>query len=273
MEFKIGFATEITENTANEQENNLVENQHTVKPRKSLVQVAFSGRGNTLAYYNDKFDLQVGDIVYVDGKLEGIRGRVVAVNYNFKIRISDYKRVIGLADTDIHGKFYNAGSHFVSFEPRVLAKNRVLTWYKAPNEFDEEYVFGSDDSVVILDDLKTMNIDPIIAERGHEYYVENRVKYICIDGNNGYAIVMGNKPYEVEFKYKNGEISELVCSCFCSYNCKHEFAALLQLKNTLGIIEKQYAKQFEQSKYFAAIEKAEFFGVVIENSKESEFSV
>ena len=27
-----------------------------------------------LAYYNDRFDLHVGDIVFVDGRLEGLRG-------------------------------------------------------------------------------------------------------------------------------------------------------------------------------------------------------
>ena len=39
--------------------------------------------------YNDLFDLHPGDLVYVDGKLEGHRGRVTDVNYNFKIKVSD----------------------------------------------------------------------------------------------------------------------------------------------------------------------------------------
>ena len=72
----------------------------------------------SLAYYNDQFDLKPCDRVYVDGKLEGQLGIVTAVNYNFKIKLSEYKRVIALVKTDVHGKFYMAGSHFVTFDPQ-----------------------------------------------------------------------------------------------------------------------------------------------------------
>ena len=71
-------------------------------PRKSVVQVHFPGWDKGLAYYNDQFDLKPSDRVYVDGKLEGQLGIVTAVNYNFKIKLSEYKRVIALVDTDVH---------------------------------------------------------------------------------------------------------------------------------------------------------------------------
>ena len=48
-----------------------------IKP--TIVQIFFPDRGRTLAYYNDRFDLHPGDIVFVDGKLAGLRGRVTAV--------------------------------------------------------------------------------------------------------------------------------------------------------------------------------------------------
>ena len=63
--------------------------QRTIVPRKSLVQVRFPGKGMALSYYNDLFDLKPGDLVYVDGKLEGQLGRVVEISYNFKIKLSD----------------------------------------------------------------------------------------------------------------------------------------------------------------------------------------
>jgi uncharacterized Zn finger protein len=69
----------------------------------------------------------------------------------------------------------------------------------------------------------------------------------------------GGEAYEVEFEYRNGEISSLVCSCFCSYNCKHEFAAMLQLRETLKLIEQHYAVEYEQSGYFAAVSKGALF--------------
>ena len=60
-----------------------------VTPRKSVVRVHFPARNMNLSYYNDAFDLKCGDIVFVEGKLEGLRGRVVDVAYNFKIKLSD----------------------------------------------------------------------------------------------------------------------------------------------------------------------------------------
>lgn len=57
-----------------------------------------------LSYYNDAFDLKCGDIVFVEGKLEGLRGRVVDVAYNFKIKLSDYKKVVSVADTKCAGR-------------------------------------------------------------------------------------------------------------------------------------------------------------------------
>ena len=85
------------------------------QPRKSIVQVYFEERNVTLAYYNDRFDLKRGDLVYVEGKLSGVRGRIVDVSYNFKIKLSDYMRVIAVADTHVKGEFNIAGSHFVTF--------------------------------------------------------------------------------------------------------------------------------------------------------------
>ena len=105
MKLKIGFADKSEHKTA--KENNCAA-QRTIVPRKSVVQVSFPSRNMTLAYYNDMFDLHCGDLVYVDGKLEGKRGRVVDVNYNFKIKLSDYKRVIAVVDTEVHGKFHMA---------------------------------------------------------------------------------------------------------------------------------------------------------------------
>ena len=55
------------------------------KPVKSLVDIRFPARNMPLSYYNDQFDLAPGDLVYVDGKLEGLLGHVVSVNRHFKI--------------------------------------------------------------------------------------------------------------------------------------------------------------------------------------------
>lgn len=271
MGLKIGFAAEDSEKKSVEATYTVPQN--TSEPRKSVVQVYFADRNMKLAYYNDQFDLHRGDMVFVDGKLEGLRGRVTEVNYNFKIKISDYKRVIAVVDTNVSGQFYMAGSHFVTFDRAALPNSKVVTWFRAPAKEEDEFVSGSDDTSFRLDDLSGMNISAAIADRGHEYYMENKVSYISIDGARGYAIVEGSQAYEVEFEYRDGEISNVICSCFCSYNCKHEFAAMLQLRETLELIEKHYAAQYEQSGYFAAVSKGTLFAFAIDGKETGGFAL
>lgn len=267
MKFRIGFTAPVTEEDSIESAPVLTtpRKQEAVK---SLVQIRFPSRNMTLAYFNDKFDLRRGDLVYVDGKLEGHRGIVVDVAYNFKIKISQYQKVIALVDTEIHGQFYMAGSHFVTFNRDALPQSKIVAWFKAPDKDDDEYVTGEgDDTSFALADLKGFKISSDIAERGHEYYIENRVRYIFVDGTKGYAIVEGTEGYEVEFTYSNGRISHLICNCFCSYNCKHEFAVLLQLRETLDLIEKNYASEYRESGYFAAICKGTLFSYSVDGKE------
>lgn len=242
-------------------------------PRRSVAEVWFPDRKMHLAYYNDRFDLKRGDIVYVDGKLEGHRGQVTEVNYNFKIRVSDYKRVIAVADTTVSGQFFMAGSHFVTFDRNALPIDKVSLWFKAPNNEDEEFVCGSDDVTFSLDDISEMKVSHAIAERGHAYYRDNRVRYICVDGTKGYAIVEGGEAYEVAFEYVDGRIGKLTCSCFCSCDCKHEVAAMLQLKETLEKIQKHYADEYERTDYFAAICKGTLFEFAIDGKEKGCFTV
>lgn len=245
----------------------------TILPRKCLVQVHFSGRGMDLTYFNDQFDLKVGDRVYVDGKLEGQLGRVTGISCNFKIKRSDYKKVIAVVDTDVHGRFYIAGSHFVTFDPGVIPPAKVSRWFKAPAKEDVEIVSGTDDTSFHLDDLKDMHVTADIAERGHDYYMDNKVRYLCLDGSKGFAIVEGSESYTVEFAYQNGEISRLICDCPCVYSCKHEFAAMLQLRETLERLEKHYPGEYSRTGYFAAMTKGTLFTFAIDGKETGRFEL
>ena len=262
MAFKIGFAADTGEKKPVAATYTMP--QQAAAPRKSVVQIYFADRHMTLAYYNDQFDLHRGDIVYVDGKLEGMLGRVTEVNYNFKIKVSDYKRVIAVVDTTVHGQFFMAGSHFVTFDREALPSSKAVPWFKAPAKEDDEFVSGSDDTTFRLDDLKGMNVTAAIAERGHDYYMESRVRYICLDGTKGRAIVEGSQIYELEFECENREIRNLTCNCFCSYPCKHEFAAMLQLRETLELIAKNYESQHKATNYFAAVVKGTLMSFAID---------
>ena len=232
--------------------------------RRSVVRVRFDASGKVLSYYNDAFDLKPGDIVYVEGKLEGERGRVIDVAYNFRIKVSDYKRVIGKADTDVHGTLHMAGSHFVTFNRDVLPYDKVITWFKAPDKAGDEYVSGTDSTSAALDDLTAFKISPEIYDRGCDYYRNNKVRYLCVDGGHGRAIVEGTKPYELEFDLRDGQIGSLTCSCYCSNTCKHEVALILQLRETLAYIKENFPRH---SGYFAAVNTVTFFLFAMDGKK------
>lgn len=261
MRFPIGFAT----GTARQDPGPVPCPPAPEVPRPSVVQVHFPIRGMTLAYYNDRFGLQVGDLVYVDGKLAGQRGRVTEVNYNFRIRLADYKRIIARVDTDIRGQFFLAGSHLVTFDREVLPPEKIRSWFQAPEEDGEDgYRSGSDESVFLLENLLEMGASPATADRGHGYYAENRVRCLSLDGREGYAIVEGSQSYELRFSYQDGLIRRLTCSCYCGRDCKHTFAAMLQLRETLEKIKTNYAFQYAASGYFAAVHKGTLLSLTLD---------
>ena len=79
-----------------------------------------------------------------------------------------------MADTHISGELHMAGSYLVSFDPQTIPYEKIITWFKAPDKEDDVYVSGSDDHSFRLDDLSGMKVTSAIAERGHDYYTENR---------------------------------------------------------------------------------------------------
>ena len=265
MKFPIGFV--FNDESKKVEMGSLV--QEAIVPVKSLVQVYFPERNQTLTYFNDQFDLMRGDFVFVDGKLEGIRGIVHEVNKNFKIKLADYKKVISVADTKVSGKMHMVGSHFVSFDTAVLPYEKIRSWYLPPVKPEDEYETGNDDTVITLEKLGDMKVSQAVWERGREYYMDNHVRYICVDNGRGRAIVEGEHAYEVEFDFADGEIRNLICSCPCGYICKHEVAAMMQLKETLELIEKHYTDL--HSGYFAAIVKGDLFRFVIDRKESGSF--
>ena len=60
----------------------------------------------------------------------------------------------------------------------------------------------------------------------------------------------------------------LECSCYCSYYCKHEFATMLQLRETIDMIEKHYQGEFQNTGCFAAVAKGTLFTFAV-NMKET----
>ena len=178
-----------------------------------------------------------------------------------------------MADTEVHGQFYNARTHFVTFDPEALHLRKIKTWYSAPQADDEEFEVCWDGESFALSGLSGMKIQPHIAERGVEYYRQNKVIYLSLDkaSGKGYAIVRGNRFYEVDFRYEDGRVSENFCSCPCGFTCKHQFAAILQLNETLKIVQENYNDLFEETGYFAAITKGELFTMAVDRDVKGGF--
>lgn len=91
----------------------------------SVVRVYFPERDRAYSYYNDRFDLHEGDVVYVSGKLAGLLGRVAAVDYNFRIRLADYERVIARRTGTCAGTFYVFGTHMLTLDHGALPYAQV----------------------------------------------------------------------------------------------------------------------------------------------------
>lgn len=233
----------------------------------SMVLVRLPGCHIPLSYYNDRFELAEGDIVFVEGKYEGIPGRVEKVTTKFKVNLEDYKKILGVAETRVRGLFRQAGSHFITFEPTVLPYRQVLSWHKAVEEKGYYIQYGGEG--FSLEDMAAWPFQGEILHRGVDYYKQNNVVYFCMDGEDGRAIVQGNKAYEVFFCCNNGQISDLTCDCPCGFSCKHEAAVLFQLKETLEIIRKRYQKEYESSGYFAAVSKEAFLTFAVDGNKEA----
>lgn len=178
----------------NQEKSESREHKTTAEIKPTIVQIFFPDRGRTLAYYNDRFDLHPGDIVFVDGKLAGLRGQVTAVSTHFKVKVEDYKRVIGLADTRVIGQFYQANAHLISFDPLALPWKQFCSWVKPPEEDGAEYYISYDEEGFPLDNLNGLEVDGAVAEHGLDYYRENRVLYLCLNGIQGRAIVEGTSP-------------------------------------------------------------------------------
>lgn len=263
--FKIGFNA----NTENSTSGNTVmpgATENEIRP--SVVDVHFPHRHLTCTYYNDRFDLHKGDIVYVDGKLEGYKGVVVDISYSFKIKLSDYKRVVGMVDGNVKGEFFMMDSHFITFDPNALPKEKVLTWFMNHMEEDDDYVSGSDGSIFVLSCLEQSCVGPGEKSEGVEIYEDGKVVYISLSGNRGYAIVEGSENYEVEFTCENGEVSDITCQCYGSGVCRHIYAVMLQLREILYDIEYLYKDKYNEHGYFAAVRKYDLWGYAIRGKRE-----
>lgn len=208
--------------------------------KPNLVMVAFPP--DNLAYpYLNYFDLEIGDFVFVEGKFENVRGTVVDISENFKIKKDEYKKVLSVADTNVKAEFKATDTHFVTKDTEQLNFKKVITWFK-PNYLNAEYIDRHNDSQyhAMWEDCE-LNVPVSVIKKGIEYYENERVLFLEVGETLAYAIVAGDEYYITEFEVDESMIGEGVCSCKCFGTCKHIIATKLLLKE---LADKGFAPPF-----------------------------
>ena len=81
------------------------------------------------------------------------------------------------------------------------------------------------------------------------------------------AIVEGTEFYEVEFTLEDGQISGLLCDCPYPEICKHDYAAILCLKELLKIRDQWYPDLLTARNCFTAVDRQWFEEVVLDEQR------
>ena len=229
-------------------------------PVRSLVSIKFDRMNKPLTYYNDLFTLQPGNRVFVTGKLEGEIGIVESVTTKFRIRISDYQRVIAVAQTPIHGTYSSTGDMMLSYDYEALSPEDFRQWFLAPmqkvEEPDDEVIFGDGFEITMDDPSASDGFDPAVFDRAIDYCRNGRIGYISVRDGVGKAYVSGSRWYEVDFQLEGNVLKAAYCDCPFAGLCKHLLAVAVMLN------VKQRHNEIDLSRDFTLVESNRFCNMV-----------
>ncbi len=216
---KIGF------NIKNDKENETTAQKYEPKvetPIRSVATVRFED-GREYPYYNDKFNLKIGDNVFVDGKLYGKLGVVVDVTTKFKINRSIYKDVIAKLDFNISGNFKKCNDYMIARSNNIITKEQLLSWFVPPfiaqdeNDKPDEFIFGDGYSCKI-GEIGCDNDTVLEAIKSLE---NGEFKAVVVNNGIGTAVTKGHKTHIVDFELDGNEIKNIFCDCVDPNFCKH----------------------------------------------------
>ena len=200
---------------------------------KALVQVSFCD-GFTLLYFSDLPEIEVGDVVTVEGKMENQLALVTDVLHAFKKPKFEMQWIASRLDRDLSGTY-------VSLEKNVMSKQLTFTIDKflglyAGVKPQENTPYGEDFLSLDLNEIENSNFfsDELVKIRGQALYNDGSVQYVYLKNVEGKAAVRSADKdawYEIDFRYKNGKITYLACDCPYFGGCKHLYAFLLKFRN------------------------------------------
>ena len=236
------------------------------EPVCSLVRVRFEDFDRELTYFNDRFDLSCGDRVFVSGKLYGKPGFITSVTTKFKIRLSDYERVIALAQTPIHGAYKSVADKMLSYDSNALSPEAFRTWVLPPTEEvldeDDDVIYGDGYEIPLDEPHNADGVDHAVFDRALEYCRSGKIGYVSVKDGVGRAFVQGKEWYELEFRLRGNAITEAYCSCPYPGLCKH----LLAVAIMLSVISRN--GDIDMDRDFVLIDKNRFFEMIKHNEQD-----
>ena len=232
------------------------------QPVRCVVEVHFPGVDKEYRYYNDLFDLKVGDAVFVSGKLAGKLGFVTSLTTRFKVDLAYYQKVVAQPDIRFSGSFTPGLSMMLS--PGSAASPSAETfrgWVKPPREDEgiNQIVVGEGYAFDLESFEQDDEVDADVLARALDYCKEGRVRYLSLQNGVGTAFVEGSVWYEVNFRFVEGQVWDMYCDCPYPGLCKHDLAVLIVLRALLCQPE-----LFGESD-FVAIDQAFFSKIVSMN--------
>ncbi len=237
-------------------------------PVRSLVSVRFARDGRALTYYNDKFALEVGDRVFVSGKLAGQLGIVEKVSTKFKINLADYQKVIAKANKAIHGTYESILDKMVSYDQDAMTPDEFRAWILPPAHWEDDA--GSEDEEIVVGDGYELSLEslersdevsPVILERAADYCRNGKVAYIAVRHGVGTAYVEGSSWYEVSFSLNGDSIKEMYCNCPYPGLCKHLLAIALTIRAMVKV------GKLNSDRDFVAFDDSRFWNMVACSTK------
>lgn len=251
----------------NEHLNPVSPQQNPVQP--SVAEVYFYEEDVALPYYTDRFNLKQGDLVFVEGKMAGKRGRVQKVSHIFRIKADEYEQIKCVVAFKKSNKLYFSTSHLIEFRARLLPIEQAKCWFGVPEE-KGKLLIGEGSETFRVSDPFTTGVNYEFGMKAHdEFFRKNKVKYISLENGSGYAIVLDDQPYEVRFRMnKNGTGRALTCTCREVGVCVHGQAAVFELWELMDTIMEKYRNEYFRFNRFYAVSK-DFILPLLMNAKKS----
>lgn len=173
-------------------------------------------------------------------------------NYILDLGLNDYYTKIFIEDVKI--------DYYLDLLLKVMPNNQIIKISTLfPNELDKIELLGNlkkgiykEYNVItphLFENFKS-NFNPVIIERGINYYKDNKVRLEIIDDLKKYtAKVVGNdnNVYDVTIDLDLSENSgHFECNCPCDFLCKHIYATLLEIDEASNVASKIFDKYYSE---------------------------